>query len=198
MNARLKWVSDNIHGKKILDIGFAEKLSNGTLVYNFIRKNNPNSFIVPFDVSNDLFEYNFENIVQGNVLNLPFKDNYFDCVSLMEVIEHLWDPTQAMKEIARVISPGGKLFLTTPNPYDLIRVIRFVVWGKSNLGGDKDHKSFFIKGNLEKLLKKYNLVLLSFNTVNLRIPKLRKSISKNPFPFQYLGNNQCIIAQKGE
>ena len=44
---------------------------------------------------------------------LPFRDNSFDEVRAVHVIEHLQDVMQAMGEIHRVIRAGGSIFLVT-------------------------------------------------------------------------------------
>ena len=46
---------------------------------------------------------------------LPFQDNYFDLVLLSEVIEHLVNPDNALKEAHRVLKSNGILIVTTPN-----------------------------------------------------------------------------------
>ena len=46
---------------------------------------------------------------------LDFADDTFDTVVMIEVLEHLADPATAMKEIGRVLKPGGSLLLTTPS-----------------------------------------------------------------------------------
>jgi len=46
---------------------------------------------------------------------LPFRDGQFDAVLCSEIIEHLVDPDVLLTEIARVLTPEGYLFLTTPN-----------------------------------------------------------------------------------
>lgn len=45
---------------------------------------------------------------------LPFDDGTFDCVLCTEVLEHCSEPAAVMAEIARVLRPDGRLFLTTP------------------------------------------------------------------------------------
>jgi SAM-dependent methyltransferase len=41
-------------------------------------------------------------------------DNYYDCVVLTQVLEHVPDPLAVVKEIGRVLKPGGKLLLSVP------------------------------------------------------------------------------------
>lgn len=45
----------------------------------------------------------------------PFADATFDRVQCIEVIEHLMDPVTTLREINRVLKPGGELFISTPN-----------------------------------------------------------------------------------
>jgi SAM-dependent methyltransferase len=59
---------------------------------------------------------------------LPFGEDSFDCVICTEVIEHCTDPATVMKEIRRVLKPGGTALVTTPflvplhdMPYDFWR-----------------------------------------------------------------------------
>lgn len=55
------------------------------------------------------------HMVRGNVVALPFGDAEFDAVVSMQVIEHLWDQAAHIAECARVLRPGGRLVLSTPN-----------------------------------------------------------------------------------
>ncbi len=52
--------------------------------------------------------------VQGDGLSLPFDDATFDRVICSEVLEHLHDDHAAMRELARVLRPGGTLAVTVP------------------------------------------------------------------------------------
>jgi len=46
---------------------------------------------------------------------LPLKDNSFDVVLSLETIEHMPYPQTFIKELYRVLKPGGELILSTPN-----------------------------------------------------------------------------------
>lgn len=45
----------------------------------------------------------------------PFEDNSFDTIITFQVIEHVKDDENFIKEIRRVLKPGGKALITTPN-----------------------------------------------------------------------------------
>lgn len=47
--------------------------------------------------------------------HIPFEDNRFDCVCLFQVIEHIEDDVDILREIRRVLKPGGFVIMTTPN-----------------------------------------------------------------------------------
>jgi SAM-dependent methyltransferase len=46
---------------------------------------------------------------------LPYKDQAFDCVTCVEGIEHLENPHLLIREMGRVLRPGGSAVITTPN-----------------------------------------------------------------------------------
>ncbi|MDE6624232.1 MAG: class I SAM-dependent methyltransferase [Alistipes sp.] len=59
---------------------------------------------------------------QATVPPLPFDDGSFDCVISFQVIEHIERDAEFVREIHRVLRPGGRFVVTTPNaPMSLTR-----------------------------------------------------------------------------
>lgn len=65
-------------------------------------------------------------LVQGDATLLPFPDATFDAVICSETLEHIPDDDRAAQELARVIRPGGWLFLTVPNLWNASRIIEMI------------------------------------------------------------------------
>lgn len=51
----------------------------------------------------------------GSLENIHFPDNTFDVITSNHVIEHVHDPISLIQECLRVLKPGGRLVLATPN-----------------------------------------------------------------------------------
>jgi 2-polyprenyl-3-methyl-5-hydroxy-6-metoxy-1,4-benzoquinol methylase len=85
---------------------------------------------------------------------LPLAEGSFDCVILSEVIEHLEQPRTSIREASRVLHPGGRLLVTTPNYRSFWPVIEWVV-DRSNrapkMAGEQ-HISRFHPSALQSLL----------------------------------------------
>jgi SAM-dependent methyltransferase len=54
-------------------------------------------------------------MLQGNLAALPLEGTSVDVVVNFQVIEHLWDQSQFLRECLRVLRPGGELLISTPN-----------------------------------------------------------------------------------
>jgi len=57
----------------------------------------------------------FENVFCGSLEAYPVREDYFDVIALIDVIEHLPDPLHSLKIIHRLLKPGGNLVLQTPD-----------------------------------------------------------------------------------
>jgi len=61
--------------------------------------------------------------VKADICNLPFGENVYDLIFCNHVLEHIPDDTQAMRELYRVLKPGGMAILQIPQ--DLSRATTF-------------------------------------------------------------------------
>jgi SAM-dependent methyltransferase len=53
-------------------------------------------------------------VLEGSVLEMPFADDSFDLAVSLDVVEHLEDDVAALRELRRVVAPGGRLLVTVP------------------------------------------------------------------------------------
>lgn len=65
-------------------------------------------------------------LAQANAATLPFRDATFDRAVSVEMMEHVFRPDRprVLAEIARVLKPGGRLALSTPNPDSPIEAVK--------------------------------------------------------------------------
>jgi len=102
------------NANSILDVGCGngwvakEFLPKGKQVYSLdISVTNP-------DKAKKLYPFEKHFGVAADSFHLPFSDNTFDCVNASEIIEHVYDPVEFVKELFRVVKKGGSLVITTP------------------------------------------------------------------------------------
>ena len=63
----------------------------------------------------------------ADINNLPFKNNSFDCIVTIAVIEHLPNKQKALNELKRVLKDKGQIVITTPNKKDIILKIHNLI-----------------------------------------------------------------------
>ncbi len=73
---------------------------------------------------------------------LPFKDQSYESVFMDNVLVHIASPDKLIREITRVLKPGGILLIGVP--------------GVKGFKRDVDHKIFYNESSLEALAKKHN------------------------------------------
>ena len=112
---RHTWVKDQLEkilpGMKILDVGCGgqpyKKYCN-----HFVYKAHD---FAKLDASTQINEgrYGLLDYI-SDISHIPERDCCFDVVLNTEVLEHVPNPIEAVKEMARLLRPGGKLILTAP------------------------------------------------------------------------------------
>lgn len=103
---------------------------------------------------------------------LGFTNDSFDVITLFGVFEHFKRPFDALKEIYRVLKPGGILLMTIPNANSIFRLFS----GKKWFGVlDKTHIYFLTPFGIKHLLKKSGFEIIDCTTP---FEPLSKSLSK--------------------
>ena len=128
------------------------------------------------------------DMVLAQADKLPFDDESVDLVTVVRVIHHLPDPTEEFAEIARVLKPGGYLFIEFANYANFKNRVKHVIKGKRMPHEPVDirtHESDipFVNHNPRTVRKQLAHVGLqveqTLSVSNLRSPALKKVFSKN-------------------
>jgi SAM-dependent methyltransferase len=105
----------------------------------------------------------------GDVRDLPFRDAAFDAIYSMGTIEHFDETERAVREIARVLRPGGRAIVGVPNRYDPFLRAPFVAALQAvGLYGYGFEKSYS-RGALKEMLEDAGLTVIA-ETAILFIP----------------------------
>lgn len=85
-------------------------------------------------IATDFYPYKGIDVVCNICEVTPFKDCIADCIIVSNVLEHMYDPMETLKECFRLLRPGGRLILTVPflirvhqAPYDYYRYTHFAL-----------------------------------------------------------------------
>lgn len=131
-------------GKKILDVGCGD----GSDAEVFVREYGLDTYAI------DLYRHkNLDSLPEvkfsvAGIFDIPFPDNTFDYVFLHDILHHIDEKTQAyekhlsgLKELRRVVKPGGFVIILEGNRYNPLFYPHMV----KMLGHDHWRQSYFTK-----------------------------------------------------
>jgi SAM-dependent methyltransferase len=98
-------------------------------------------------------------VSMGDVTALPYGDGAFDTVVAIDVLEHIDDELAAMREIHRVMKPGGTLVVTVP----AFRML----WSRRDI--DHHHKRRYRVAEIRKRLTDSGFKVMKATYVNLAV-----------------------------
>lgn len=107
---------------------------------------------------------------------LPYKDNFFDAVFALDVIEHLNSPYQFLLEMNRVLKKKGILFVQTPNINSIFEIFAKEKWFAYT---DETHLYLFNRKSLRFILEKTGFSVLYNQTISAPFPFILRSLVKN-------------------
>jgi 2-polyprenyl-3-methyl-5-hydroxy-6-metoxy-1,4-benzoquinol methylase len=164
---KTKKLLNNEKVERILDIGcgngfFLREIAAGAEKYGID--------IVDIEKPNDFF-YVQANLEHG----FPFANESFDTLIAGEMIEHLLNTDNFVRECYRILEPGGCLIMTTPNLCSLKNLF-LLIQGKQPIAVDFSveegvgHIRAFSPESLQRILGKAGFVIVGLYTDRLPIP----------------------------
>ncbi len=146
-------------------------------------------------------------------LNVELKDVYglneknkYDIVLLMDVLEHLEKPEEALRKLWDILAPNGILYLNIPICDSLAlrcwRLITLTSREELVLGWDETHTNAYSKKELSSLLRKIGFSVIKSQRISNRFPLVgRMSLKLSEFlqqftVFGFFGDLLTIIAKK--
>lgn len=128
-----------------------------------------------------------DNIYCGNFLGLDLKHDYYDVITMFEVLEHLTQPKDFLLKSHSILRKGGVLYLTTPNFNCINRLLLQKKWRCIH----KEHLFYFTHNLLKRIIKEANFKILEFETKHIDLPELFNVFRREPSNKFYSSNN-CL------
>jgi SAM-dependent methyltransferase len=159
---RLRLMASFVSGRSVLDLGFAQS---------------PSPYLARFETTGLDLELppelpaGYAEQIKGDVMTLShhLDGRRFDCVLCGELIEHLERPYDFLRGLREVVTPGGRLVLTTPNPIG-VPTLWFELTRSHRRFYTSDHRFYFTPRWVERMLDDTGWGVRKVRAVGLWLP----------------------------
>ena len=133
---------------------------------------------------------NGHDVFAGSITEANYPSNNFDTVTLNNVLEHISEPALLLREIYRILKPGGELIICVPNFSSFSRKIFETYWAGLLV---PEHLHHFTSDSLKKLVSSsgYENILIKGIYRKILRQNLKSYTSYNKFGMQL-----CIVYMK--
>ncbi len=160
----------------VLDLG----CHSGLFTEKIIKSVNPVS-LYGLDISHQAIKLAKKRIKMGNFVvgdahNVPYDSNFFHAVFCLEMLEHIDDPQQVLREIKRVLKKGGYGIILVPTESKLFKIV-WAIWTSYNPVWKHAHVQSFTNDILLKMIERLGLKIekeKKFHLGMLQLIKFRK------------------------
>jgi 2-polyprenyl-3-methyl-5-hydroxy-6-metoxy-1,4-benzoquinol methylase len=149
---KCRMIQSYASGNKLLDVGCA---TGEFLAFMKLRNWEVLGIEPDANVRKMAIEYHGLNVQDEDYL-AKLTDNSMDVITLWHVLEHVADLGERMKELQRILKPGGILILAVPNAESKDAEIYNIFWAAYDV---PRHLYHFSRGSMEKLVSRNNLKL---------------------------------------
>jgi SAM-dependent methyltransferase len=118
------------------------------------------------------------DIFYGYLSDAPYEPNSFDVIRLNNVLEHVASPRALLREIRRLLRPGGLLFISTPNVTSFTAALKGMGWRYVQ---GESHIYLFGLRTIGRLLENAGFKVVSLSTPGIRL--IDRNGSREPRPF---------------
>lgn len=159
---RLAIMAQYVRGQRLLDMGFAQQPN----------RNLDGRTVTGLDLEKPLTPSGYAEEVVGSVTRVDeiFAGREFDTVLAGELIEHLENPYDFLRRIRRVLPPGGRLILSTPNPIGFPTLLMEIMWSRRWFY-TRGHTYYFPPRWVERMLDFSGYTLVGAHGVGLWLPR---------------------------
>lgn len=160
MKVRLRKIAPLIpEGSAILDLGCGYR---GELLMSIPRARRRVGIDLSIASDTEL------ELIEGRVdMSLPFPDKTFEIVTALAIIEHVEDPTTMLSEIGRVLKPGGRVLITTPDLAGKLPLELMARLGLISREEIADHKRYYTRRALRQAMEQVGLEKVRVNHFGL-------------------------------
>jgi 2-polyprenyl-3-methyl-5-hydroxy-6-metoxy-1,4-benzoquinol methylase len=120
----------------------------------------------------ELCKENGINMKAGKLEKSTFNNEMFDVITSFEVIEHINNPIEEMKNIHSFLRQGGLFYFTTPN---FNSILRYYLKSDYDVIGYPEHLSYYTRKTINKLMLNSGFRLNKFLSTGFSITRLKRS-----------------------
>lgn len=166
----LEFVPDS--GKKILDVGCGEGTYSA-----FLKKGGNNVWGIEISKNaGDIARKKIDRVViQDAEMRWDVPSNYFDVVTMLRYLEHVYDFNFQLQQVQRVLRENGCLIIFSPN-MSLLERIRLLFGCVPAYASNMEHIRQFTNPFLVKILRENNFEPIHCEGCNFIIPKINLRI----------------------
>ena len=174
--AKIRELAPQLNGADYLDIGSG----NGELIDAVARTFPVKPRACDYRADLMAMEGVTVDVANLNTEGLPYPDGSFDLVTCTEVIEHLEHYRATLREVSRILRPGGVFVVSTPNVLNLRSRLRYLFFGFFNmfgplrLGDDRYHSTHGHINPVSYFYLAHSLSVAGFSDISVSVDKLQR------------------------
>jgi 2-polyprenyl-3-methyl-5-hydroxy-6-metoxy-1,4-benzoquinol methylase len=190
MIRRDDWLIDACRSKRVLHVGCtdlpitSDKIANNQLLHAKLA--DVSEEIIGVDVDREGIEtlsklMPDETFLLHSAEDLPsckaLCDRDFDVIVAADVIEHLSNIGLFLEGVRKLLQPGGRLLISTPQSFSIKRMLPMLFWSYEYV--HPDHIAYFSFSTLFRLLSRYDLEIEQVYTFQWHNPTLKNWLANS-------------------